>query len=207
MAQQIYLHKDYDYSFIPILKNASVWAEHFFTSNGYKVKNITAEKLSTLNKKHIVFLRDPKERWMSGVAQWYTNKYHPKKLNFSQDGIYNLDKITLELLSDVVELDGHTTPQVYWLYYINPKDCIFFNISDSMFVTYFENFLKTKLKINYQMYYTKKNSTQGDSLKYHIVDQLKTNLTKSQWNKIMKYYQEDYKFIEQCKFYKFIESL
>jgi len=87
---------DYDGKYIyPIFKNASSSLTEHATVNNYKIiLNEQIRKLDTIE----VFIRDPKARYVSGVATYLFN--NKLDINVIQPGIF---------------LDRHYLPQLHWL--------------------------------------------------------------------------------------------
>tara|TARA_R110000772_G_scaffold69944_1_gene154198 strand:+ start:251 stop:871 length:621 start_codon:yes stop_codon:yes gene_type:complete len=133
-----------DYSYIMISKNASKWMEDVLELSS----QINFTKFSSLDsKKYIVILRDPIDRWCSGITQYlYGEKVHRDLKN----------RDVLDLLFSQVHFDWHTIPQVKFLEGINTDDCIFFkmesNITNTNRLSNFQNkvvdFLETELGLD-----------------------------------------------------------
>lgn len=127
-----------------ISKNASKWMEDVLELSS----QINFTKFSSLDsKKYIVILRDPIDRWCSGITQYL----HGEKVHRD---LKNRD--VLDLLFSQVHFDWHTIPQVKFLEGINTDDCIFFkmesNITNTNRLSNFQNkvidFLETELGLD-----------------------------------------------------------
>lgn len=183
---------------------------------GYEiVRYDSPSQLNYLDKIFVVILRDPVDRWFSGVAQWYHNMWIENfKKTVSPNAPLILDPFTIELLSTIVKIEEHTELQTYWIKNLDSKKNIFFNISDKKFKADFEHFLITKLRLNNsqlssfkELNKNNKNKTDESSLKSKVIEQLKMKLSARQKARILDFYEEDICFIKNCNFYQSKESL
>lgn len=133
-----------DYSYVMISKNASKWMEDVLELSS----QINFTKCSSLDsKKYIVILRDPIDRWCSGITQYLHGEEVHRDLK---------NRDVLDLLFSQVHFDWHTIPQVKFLEGINTDDCIFFkmesNITNTNRLSNFQNkvvdFLETELGLD-----------------------------------------------------------
>ena len=208
------MNKTTSHCFIPITKNASSWGGTIFSNLGFEeVHYADTKQLKILNKTFIVFLRDPIERWKSGVAQWYFVTWL-KKYNKTVSKV-NIDNFTLELLTTVVQIEEHTWPQMNWVKHLNLGKTAFFNIDHDDFQQNFEYFLYSdlnipkskllKIRMNEDAQ-ANKNISQENLLKKHIINQL-SQIGQKQLNRVKEFYKEDIQFIEGCNYYKPRENL
>ena len=65
--------------------------------------------------KTIVVLRDPFERWISGITEYLT-LYFPNKKDLNDD--------LLEFICSHVTFDDHTEKQIYFVNNLNKNDCV-----------------------------------------------------------------------------------
>jgi hypothetical protein len=206
MGQSIWYNDRYDYCYVPIHKNASSWAKEMFAQEfQFEEHHMSFDEVQNLDKKYIVFVRDPYERWISGIAQWYIQKAHTKYPQIVNEK-YKIDPIIFELMTEAVGIDAHTHKQINYISPIKIENGIFFNVSDKNFHKNFEHFLATSLRTNFRLTRHKKNVTNIMTLKGSITRQLKSMLTPEYKTKITTYYQQDLDFIKNCKFYNYTES-
>ena len=85
---------NFTYTHIP--KNASSFVKGCLINNGWQYSNTFVE-----NKHYIVVLRDPLERWLSGMAEYQTNS---NQLDLDVHTIFN-----------TITFDDHTETQYYFL--------------------------------------------------------------------------------------------
>ena len=69
------------------------------------------------NPRYMVALRDPLERWISGIAQYHYNNQHS-----------NIDVATMSSSTSVITFDDHTEKQSYFLQMVNLDQTVFFNV-------------------------------------------------------------------------------
>jgi hypothetical protein len=156
-----------------------------------------------------VVLRDPIDRWISGVAE-YLMMYHQNVIdNIAEPGNYDFfpllgDKLGMSLLFDRMTFDDHTERQAVFLQNIDLDRCTWF-WNDQNFSKNFSHSLNTIGYHNQFDQQEKKNSTEQQQnnkkkvLKKFIQyvvdkDQFKQyNLTQWHWC--------DYQLINSVKFY------
>ena len=125
-----YLSPIGNYAYIPILKNAHSFTKQLLEKLNWKpIQDYT---YNFENKKIIVAYRDPMSRWISGLTEYLHMKHFPHA---------ELTEDVVNILSQVVVVDGHTLPQCNYLHNINTDNCMFFivnknyskNLSDLLF--------------------------------------------------------------------------
>jgi len=205
MGQAIWYNDNCDYCYVPIHKNASSWARQFFKKEfEFTEHHMTFDEVRSLDKKYIIFLRDPIQRWVSGVTQWYIQKAKQKYPHIVNTQ-YKIDPITFEMATEAVGIDAHTHPQTNFISPVRIDRTFFFNVSDKNFANNFQKFLSHKMNYNNSIPY-RTNITNPMTLKGSISRQLKSMLTDEYKEKIKSYYQQDISLIEKCKFYSYTES-
>ena len=131
-----------DYSnYIPIPKCGSTWMNNVLrqTLNWQRGNIYTDPGLGEpgglgLNfNRNLIVLRDPIERWLSGIAE-YIYRYHDR------DFTNNLSKDTLDLIFDRIAFDDHTEKQVYFCHGVHRYRSLFFHC-DSTLIELFSHFL------------------------------------------------------------------
>ena len=198
--QYIYGNETLNAYYIPILKNAHTWGVEFFQEN-YNFKKL--DELTLFNAPSdtsiIVFLRDPIERWYSGIAQYF---YMNMGLDTNKD--YILEDNMIKLVFSAVSLDGHTDLQVNSVLGLNTNNCVFFNIDDKKHFDFkFRNFLAHR-KIGFVKKNIPPNNTSESNLfKKSIIDQLKFAAEKDPsllWS-VRRHYEQDLQFFGFLKHY------
>lgn len=192
--------------YLPIPKNASMWADDVFTSLNFK-KHKFDHTLDSykflLNKKCMIFLRNPIERWYSGVAQFFSQQVEDPNVE------YILDNKTLHLIFSAVRMDVHTDLQINFILGIDYNDCLFFDIGDKNFPHQVYHYLIMK-QIAFDRHLLNrpppKNTSESFVVKQSIVNQLKHHAKKNPHDllKVHSYYNADirlYNWLSKGRFY------
>lgn len=179
-------HAGTDLMYINIPKNASSWVKLVLGNQGWEFYNYHTDQL---DKHAMVVLRDPVDRWLSGIAE-YMYLYHR-----------NIDTVHVpqsffDLVFDRVAFDDHTESQVLFLQQINLDNCTFFKCNQD-FKNNFLNFLNTHTDIKEQ--HVTKDSP--ERLKFYNIfrQQLDTNSKYQQ--QVEHYFEKDHQLINSVKFY------
>jgi len=202
-----------EYGYILISKNASSYCRSFFTTGC----NWTYDRYENFpDTKFIVCLRDPISRWVSGICEYFY-RYH-RSFNIKNPQV-------LKFISERLIFDEHTEPQVNFISeeiyasnniknmnltgiyrkLIDLNRLIFFkvndNLSDNMYM-----FAANELKVDITFRNKEKksyNTTDEIPDKKRNADILYDYLESKPdvIDKIKKLYADDYKLIENVKFY------
>jgi len=176
--------------YIPIPKNSSSYIGQLLLKNDWSIGNFLTTDLT--NKHVIVLIRDPIDRWTSGMVQ-YLCSVLLKNDRTSSDIINNWHSIVEDLVFDQVIFDDHTEKQVYFIHGIPRENCIFFNSAKQPeqaiknYLTTQSIDLKTDIDID-------RNQTQGNQHKELLVNFLRNRLTQNPTltTRLMNIYREDY---------------
>ena len=179
------------YSYIPIPKNSSTLLRQIFINMGYTNKNTIID-----NERVIICLRDPIDRWFSGITEYVHRHYFETGL-LSKLSDANIKKIFKEKI-----YDEHTYPQTYFLpNNLNLDNTIFFDnkriVSDisDFYLNQFGTVLDLTDLVQYRI--------QDDTVKINIMTQLKSYYDTNTEIKyeLLELYNEDYKLIENATVY------
>jgi hypothetical protein len=217
---------------VDIPKNASSWVKHhtlgmgfnyhtqkFSIDNDVRMQNIDALTLNNAlqNARYIVILRDPVNRWISGLAQ-YLHGYdssHPLHIN-------NVD---WDMIVDTVVFDGHTRSQCKFIKGIDHSKIIWLRCDDTLaknYGTIMEQFTGTPFKIttedqdpNNVFNITKKKLPAVVSYLHNpgsyitespqfIVDRISEKLASNPdyFDKLRRFYKKDYELFDTVNFYQ-----
>ena len=176
--------------YIPIPKNSSSYIGQLLLKNNWNIGNFLTTDLT--NKQLIILLRDPIDRWISGIAEYLCSSLL-KNGRTSDDIIKNWNGIVQDLVFDQVIFDEHTEKQVYFIQGIPIKNCVFFNSAKQpeqavkQYLTTYDVDLNIDIVID-------RNQTQGNKYKEPLVNFLRDQLAQnpSLTNKLMNTYREDY---------------
>jgi hypothetical protein len=189
--------------YVQIPKNASCWFKHHFMPadayNYYKDGFDDNENLA------LVVLRDPVERWISGIAQYL--------VGFTPGHKFYIDNIDWESLTTQVVLDEHTQPQSDFIANL-PTDNIVWFKCDSNLPNNFIDFMK-KYNVNIKLLdenndvtnifnVTKKVQPGSHTVAQQtIVDKIINNLNENPkyLDRIKEFYQNDYKLYNTVPYY------
>ena len=166
-------------TFIHIPKNASSFIKGCLISSGHFTHS---DSLTTANR-YLIALRDPIERWISGIAQFMS--------------IPSNQQLTVHELVERITVDDHTELQTYFLQGIDINKCEFLRVDQN---------LRTNIKFwltenNYDLTGPDvPNINEGDRL---LKDRFATMVDgNSQIKlKLVTHYEQDYALINRVKFY------
>ena len=183
--------------YVQIPKNASCWVKHhFMPADAY---NYYTNGFDNNEHLALVVLRDPVERWISGIAQhlggWTpgTNLY--------------IDNLDWEALMTRVVLDNHTQPQGAFIANL-PHDNIVWFKCDNNLPTDFISFMKT-YNTDINLLDEKDdatnifNVTKKAPAQQTVVDKIisKLNENPKYLDRIKEFYQDDYKLYNTVPYY------
>ena len=172
-----------DVSYIHVPKNASSFVKGVLMGCGGFWHH--SETLVN-SKENLVLLRDPIDRWCSGITQYL----HNSKLDLSIDEIF--DRITF---------DDHTDLQTYFLQGVDLDHATFILVNDSL-----------KANLNDWIYDRAYRTNVDIAIQYNASSEDDRRTTKEYYIKLLEqrpdlvlklkdYFAEDYKLIESVKFY------
>lgn len=183
-----------DFMYINIPKNASTWTRSCLASSNWEIYNYHTDRL--LHKHSLVVLRDPIDRWVSGIAE-YMYLYH------RETDTAHLSKSFFDLILDRVAFDDHTEKQVLFIEQLNINNTTFF-WCDSTYRNKFSSFLNsTGLSNNYNAI-DYQHVTDHDPVRKRFKEIFKKTLNEnSKYQMQLKnYFSDDYEFIKSVKFYQ-----
>jgi hypothetical protein len=140
-------------------------------------------------------LRDPVERWLSGIAE-YLHRYQDK--NFTN----NLSKETLDLIFDRVAFDDHTEKQAYFCHGIHRYRSLFFRC-DSTLTELFTHFLTSNGVDIDTSRIPPANVTATNQDKFNIKEKFRgiVENNKKYKDKLIDYLKADFDLIDSVNFY------
>jgi len=183
-------HPEYALMYVHIPKNASSWTKPNLLDWGWEFYNYHTDKL---DKPALVVLRDPIDRWLSGIAEYLT-LYHPTM----QVPFYE----TEQLIFDRITFDDHTEHQIKFIEGLDTDNCTFmmcnteYRSNFSKFV--FEHLGHNKYE-NYDYQHVSENSP--DRKRFKQIFQTILDNNPKYVDRLKQHFADDYKLIEQVKFY------
>jgi hypothetical protein len=188
-----YVNSNLKHHYLHIPVNSSNWGKATFVSAGFN-KNLH----NSINSDYttIVFLRDPIDRWLSGLSTWLTGRLGQYT---SLDGIRN-NQAVLDILFTVIRTDEHTEKQQYFLQKLDQANMKFFMVNDLLsesVVNYCNAVLKTPVPMIPPMNVT---TLPGGKLipKNYFKSILESNPT--YLKKVKDFFEDDYHFIKSTHF-------
>jgi len=182
-------HPNSDLMYINIPKNASSWTKPNLQDWGWEFYNYHTDQL---DKTAIVVLRDPVERWLSGIAECLT-LYHPT---------FDLqDMETVELIFDRIVFDDHTEQQVKFLQGIDTDRCIFLWCDDNYrqnFSNLIAEYFGPNRYYKYDYQHVSENSPERRNFKKIFSREIENPKYLKQ---VQDYFKQDYELINSVKFY------
>jgi hypothetical protein len=187
---------DFNYGYIPIPKCASTYLKNYFIHNfnfSYDF-NYKREK----NKRYIVCLRDPIDRWYTGIAEYF--------FRFHKDFLDNPNHDIIKFICDRKMFDEHTELQRNFLEGLDTDQITFFYADKELIknIKHFVSFKFVELKnnnvsekklINNFLYFSPEKVKFVDVLKTYILENPKYI------DDLKSFYQYDYDLIRRIKFY------
>jgi hypothetical protein len=185
---------DNDLMYVNIPKCASSWTKPNLKDLGWEFYNYHYDHLK--NKHAMVVLRDPVERWVSGIAE-YMVLYH-SEIDTSQ-----FNDTLFEIMVDRVTFDDHTEKQVYFLEGLNLNKCTFF-YCNQYYRQGFTQFLRNQGTFNVADYstYNYQHTTDSDAYRTKFRDIFKPLLKVPKYvDHIKAHYKKDYELIQKVSFF------
>ena len=184
-------HWDSPHMYVYIPKNASSWTKPNLKDLGWEFYNYRTDKL---DKHALVVLRDPVERWLSGITEYLT-LYHP---TFPPS---DWTRNTFDLVFDRICFDDHTDKQVKFLHGINTDNCTFFKF-DNDYRTNFSAWITENYGENKYDRYEYQHVSDNDPIRRNFKEIFRNTIQNSKYlEQVKNYYAQDYELINQVKFY------
>lgn len=180
------------FAYVPIPKCASSWASTFTRTQLDWYVSLPHDILHELSCKKLVILREPLDRWVSGMSQYLTMNHRGLPLE-------NRDLI--RFFYERIDFDPHTTPQVNYLLDVDTDDIIFFRF-DKNLEKNFKEFIKNNTGQEYEGYVFKNETpiTGYAPLCKKMIKHI--TFSSKEWSdKIEAYYKKDFELYNTVKFY------
>lgn len=180
---------DTDLMYVHIPKNASSWTKPNLQDFKWEFYNYHTDHL---DKHAIVVLRDPVDRWVSGIAE-YLALYHPDFI------LHNLEG--LALIFDRICFDDHTERQVNFIHGLDTDRCTFFRC-DSYYREDFSTFLDEHGMPNRYHKYEPQHVSELSPVRSKFKNIFLKEIQNPKYLKAVKdYFAADYNLINNIKFY------
>lgn len=177
--------------YVNIPKNASSWTKPNLQDWSWEFYNYHYDAV-VANKTAIIVLRDPVERWLSGIAECLA-LYHPE---------FELqDAETIKLIFDRITFDDHTEKQVKFLHNLDTDRSIFL-WCDENYRTNFSNLIQEYLGDNKYHNYEYQHVSDASPVRKKFKEIFREQLKNSKYlEQIKQHFAEDYELIESVNFY------
>ena len=173
------------YSVLLIPKNASSWLRYNLLG--------TAQSIEHFNRNTVCVLRDPLDRWTSGVAEFLS----------SPGGKYvSTEQVLESFIVHNTALDLHTLPQNKFVSKLDESATMWFYLDQQFTENFFTWASDNRLTVHNKS--TKKiNNTVDIATKSKLVEYYKdlANKDSELKNKLLDFYKEDFDLIQRVKFY------
>ena len=184
---------DTSWMYVNIPKCASSWTKPNLLDQQFKFYNYHYDHL--YHKHALIVLRDPLERWLSGICEYFT-LYHPAI------DLDNAGRAFYELLLDQLTFDDHTEQQVYFIEGLDPKRCTFL-MCDRDYSVFFAQWIRNQGIENKYQKYGYQHTTEGDLVRTQFKNRFKEFLQVPKYvNHIKSHYRLDYNLIENVQIWK-----
>lgn len=183
-------HPGHDLMYVYIPKNASSWTKPNLKDWGWEFFNYHTDNL---NKHALIILRDPVERWLSGIAEYLTLYHTDMQLPFYE---------TEQLIFDRITFDDHTEKQVKFLEGLDTDNCTFMWCDDE-YRSNFSNYIAHSLGENKYHKYAYQHVSDDCPNRSRFKRIFKKLITENPkyLDRIKQHFADDYKLIEQVNFY------
>jgi hypothetical protein len=183
-------HSGIDLMYVYIPKNASSWTKPNLKDWGWEFYNY---KTDCLNKHALIILRDPVERWLSGIAEYLTLYHSTMQSPFNE---------TAELIFDRICFDDHTEKQSKFLNGLNTDNCTFM-LCDNDYRENFSKFITKHLGDNkYQNYaYQHVSEDSANRKRFKFIFRRLLEENPKYLENVRNYYEDDYRLIDNVEFY------
>ena len=174
--------------YLSIPKNASTYTGNLLKYNDWEWYNVNQEHF----QKAVIVLRDPLDRWISGISQ-YLCSYILGKDYGSDHLIEDYNELSHRLIFDNLIFDDHTTPQINFINLIpNHIQKYYIWANRDTLVDSLCHVVGTTLKNNQDLLDNSKESNYDTN---NLSNFFKSRLTINEKKKIYDLYREDYDLV------------
>jgi hypothetical protein len=188
--------------YVNIPKNASTWTRTQLMTLGASMDNyLINNELS--NKPRLVVLRDPIERWVSGIS-WYMTLAHPKLIEECEQNI-DIRSTVISMVTTRIGIDSHTIPQSVFIQGIDFANTTFIRTkaNSNDYRCSFSKFFKNELGIvNVFDQAPEQHVAFGNPIQHRWVNFFQSLLDSELIKKLYNYYQDDIDLINKINFYE-----
>lgn len=188
-----------NFCYIPIPKNSSSYIGQLLQINNWEIYNFLDFDLR--DKTCIILLRDPVDRWISGISQYFCS-YMCGPSYPANDIINDWSNLTEKLVFDRIIFDDHTEKQVYFIKNVPIEKCLFLHSSNKPELKIKKYLSSYGIDLNIEVQVNKNESVGNpEHQKFVIFLRELLKLRPNLLDRIKEVYKEDYELIKQVKFY------
>ncbi len=187
------------YTYARIYKNAHQSLKSFFHSLGYNEHYFDPREIKS-NQKVIVVLRDPLDRWISGLNQYLIQRVPNLAKLFGTEDSCKVNEDIIKLCIDHVVMDLHTECQVKFLYGLRYDQCVFFYLNENLeenLIKFLEETTSKKINIPLPKINLTANNNKKILIKQIIINFLESN--ENEKNNLLKALELDTKLINDIQ--------
>ena len=185
-------HQDTNLMYVNIPKNASSWTKPNLRDWGWENFNYHTDNL--YHKHALIVLRDPIQRWLSGISEYITLYHKDIEINFNPS--------FFDIIFDRIAFDDHTDRQILFLQELDLQNCTFF-WCNKRYRELFSIFLNNNGMPNTYNRYQYQNVSEDSKEKKLLKETFSTTLfaNSKYLNNLKEYFSEDYQLIKSVEFY------
>jgi hypothetical protein len=190
-------HASSNYMYVNIPKNASSWTKPNLKDWGWECFNYHTDNL---DKIPLIVLRDPVDRWLSGIGE-YMYLYHKQYF-----GKTDIDPMVFDLIFDKISLDDHTERQVYFIEELDLDRAVFFKFGNdyrNQFSSFLESIGMNNQYYKYQPQHVSDLSPERKFWKSVFAEQIQNPAYLA---RIKQHFKQDYDLINSVKFFNAVPS-
>lgn len=188
-------HANLKYCYVNIPKNASSFLREIFKDTGWKHMHLG---MNMEIKATIVVLRDPIERWITGIAQHITTNVLGENFG-STHYLEQNNELVERIIFDQIVFDDHTEQQSWFLEPFSLDNAVFF-YCDNTLSKNLDSYFNNKFDFTNKPYVNvSKDQFDNANLVEHFKKLVYNN--KLYFNRLKSYFVRDYDLINSVKFY------
>jgi len=178
-----------DLMYVNIPKNASSWTKPNLLDFGWTEGNYHT---GGYEAHAIVALRDPVDRWLSGIAEYFA-LYHPAFDTWNTN--------VFDLIFERVCFDDHTEHQIKFIHKLDKDNCTFLKCDDT-YSSKYSRVIQDHYGNNKYDRYDRQHVRDKDTVLRSFKKIFESQIQNSKYlNQIQNYFEADYHLINSVKFY------
>jgi len=187
-------HPDRDLAYINIPKNATSWTKPNLRDWNWEVYNYHHDSFIR-DKTKIVALREPIDRWISGIAEYFALYYQ----SYTPD---DMTPMLIDMVFDQVTFDDHTEQQTHFLHGLDTDSCVFLKCNSAYRIN-FGRLLKEHSMMNNYENYNYQNTSGESPIRNRWKEFFSEQIEKQPeyFERLRRYFSADYELYNTVKYY------